>query len=131
MIDLTNSELFKDLVCFKMHEHDIDLHNDFRCIQLLYLNTKKKLTLIFENIKRVKIAKKICIIFDDVIIEKMDVQFIGVASESSMELFYRGRFQVDDKLFDTNETNQSYFYLEFVDGLSLELFARFVKVLEI
>jgi hypothetical protein len=131
MTDLTNSELFKDLVSFKMEGYDIDLHNDFRCVQLIYLNTQKKLTLIFENVKIIKIGKKICIIFDDVIIEKIDAQFNGAAPESSIELFYRGRFQVGDKLIDTNENNQNYFYLEFVKGLSMELFARYVKVLEI
>jgi hypothetical protein len=47
MIDLTNSELFKDLVCFKTEGDDIDLHNDLRCTQLLYLNNEKKLKLVF------------------------------------------------------------------------------------
>jgi hypothetical protein len=73
MIDLTNSELFKDLVCFKMEGDDIDLHNDLRCTQLLYLNNEKKLKLVFESVQRVKIVKKICIVFEDVIIEKIDV----------------------------------------------------------
>jgi hypothetical protein len=40
-----------------------------------------------------------------------------------LDLFYRGRFEIDGKLYGTSEKGENYFYLDFLEDNSFEIFA--------
>ena len=128
-IDLTDAELFKNLVEIQNNGIYIDLHNDYYCSQLIYEPGKSNdLLLEFSLIGKENPFKKIEIVFSDIKIKKMSLQLLNnFHNNLTIDNIYRGRFQVGDELYERSKNGRSYYYMDFVEGCAIELFARFVK----
>ena len=128
MIDITNTEVLKDLSSFDYVNQFIDLHNDYECLSLKYFKEKKEFQLSFEPRIKNLISNRITIFFEEIEISKCCIYFSRTIDSSTLNIFYRGRFETDGKLLELNSDNKTYWYIEFEDGDILELFPSKVLV---
>ncbi|WP_212001427.1 hypothetical protein [Chitinophaga sp. HK235] len=117
--DVTHIELFETLLSGDIGDMYYDLHNDFECIRITYSLVEKKLELRFIN--------------DDY---KLIVSFLGArlghcnfnptkpGKGNDMDLFYRGRFEMNNNLHEMTSKGEYYFYISFLEGDALEIFSR-------
>ena len=110
--ELTMTDLFESLLEFEFHGKSIDLHNDFNCTSILYKAQTNTLSLKFER----------------AILTSYKHEIGCRLTELTIDNFYRGRYQIDESLHEFSHDGKSYFYIEFDEGLSLELFANKVLV---
>jgi hypothetical protein len=125
-INLTEAELFKNLIEIQDVGIYIDLHNDYSCSRLLYDPAQSGDLLIeFLLIGSEKPFKKVEIVFGDVRVTKMSLQlFDGIHINLTIDNMYRGRFQLGDALYEYSNSGRSYYYVDFYEGYAIELFAR-------
>lgn len=121
MIDITGGELFKDLMCFQIQNKVIDLHNDYECESIKYRHEEKKLIFMFN--RQAFSNSKITLVFEGVSIQKCDLYLSRTADSGTLNVFYRGRFEVDGNLYEKSKSNQEYYYIEFENGDKFELFS--------
>lgn len=112
---LENVELFKFLTEFELDNTYCDLHNEFKCFQISYI--KNDLNLYFKHNKK-EITIKFT--FQNTLFDEFEYIFENNI-DLTLDLMYRGKCEVNDKLIETNENNQSYFYIEFVDNVIIKL----------
>lgn len=127
IIDLTESELFKNLVETTMEDIYIDLHNDYNCSGINYKGADKNLVLLFEKIDRSK--PFISIRFENTVFDIVNLNFKSILKSLTLDNFYRGRFEIDNSLKEYSDEGQGYFYLEFYEDCSIQLFSNSVKLL--
>jgi hypothetical protein len=73
---------------------------------------------------------KICITFKEATIAR--INFIHpTAEERTLNNFYRGRYEKDQRLFESSELGEEYFYFEFENGDSFEVFSKEVVLFEL
>lgn len=120
MIDLSQKELFEDLLTVKLNNEFIDLHNDFNCEEFIYDKANCILKFLFRG------NGKILLTFIDVEITRLNVSFGSNPDSGTLNNFYRGRFEINGKLFEYREDGRGYYYLEFETDNKLELHARSV-----
>lgn len=121
MIELKNVELFKDLTTIEQNGIVLDLHNDFTCAIVDYDKNEKLLHIGFiSNID----GGKICLRFEGVTIVKLNLIFNKIKDKSTINILYRGRFEIDGSLFEYSKLQESYFYMEFEEGDSFEFFTE-------
>lgn len=104
MIDLTQKELFEDLLTVKLDDEFIDLHNDFNCEEFIYDNTGCFLKLLFKGNGQISLT------FVNVEITKLNVSFGSDADAGILNNFYRGRFEINGKLYEYKEDGRWYFF---------------------
>ncbi len=129
-IDLTDFELSKSFAEIEGHGLYIDLHNEFKCDSIVFQNQKSELVLSFSTEPTLKKkVKQVDIIFEDITIElfsiKEDDELPGAWTINNI---YRGRFE--NKLGVLSELSidgRYYYYIDFYQDYSFELFARAVK----
>ena len=106
-MDLTEVELFKNVLEIKSGTLHIDLHNDFTCINLDHIG--EDLTLKFQHDKG---DGHVMLQFKKVEVLKMQLplQFEGL----TLDNFHRGRFSYEDD----NCNGKMFFYVETIeDGI--------------
>ncbi|HZX58837.1 MAG TPA: hypothetical protein VFE54_08930 [Mucilaginibacter sp.] len=129
-IDLTDFELFKSFAEIEGHGLYIDLHNEFKCDSIIFQNQKRELVLSFSTEPAFKKkAKQVDIIFEDITIElfsmKDDNELPGAWT---IDNIYRGRFEIDSGILsDVSNDGRYYYYIDFYQDYSFELFAKAVK----
>lgn len=125
-IDLTHSELFKSFDEIEGDGFDVDLHNEFKCDSINFKNQKTELILSFMiEPKFARKVNRIDIVFEDVRLESF---FLKKDNESPDEWtinnIYRGRFQKEEDVLELSNDGRSYYYIDFYQDYSFELFAR-------
>ena len=128
MIDITNSELFKDLTSLNYENQIIDLHNEYECLCFKYISSSESLEFVFESRDSEILKIYFIIIFEQVEIEVANFYFKRTESSSTINIFYRGRFELNGKLFEFDSLGKKYWYLEFETGDKLEIFSSKVFI---
>ena len=129
MTDLTGSELFKDLASFKLDDEIIDLHNSYNCIDIVFDAVVNELKIVFEHISEA--GNKVGLVFENVSIRKMSIKLNRTPDSQTLNILYRGRFEVNNVLYEYSSLQQSYFYFEFEEGDAFEVFSDKVFALKL
>lgn len=124
MLDLTESPLFESLLIFETGNGIIDLHNGYNCRSILYDSNSKILRCFFEG------SKNLILEFRDVIVAKLNLLLQLTSDSSTLNNFYRGRFEINNTLYESSADGRRCFYLEFEAGDALELYAYKVFLIE-
>lgn len=125
LIDVTNNHLFESILQFCYNDLTVDLHNDYKCYKYIYDSQKQEFLVSFKE-KKGEIFR-VSIWFKYAIIKNLSYQFIIPADHLTLDNFYRGRFEENGKLFETSSLG-NYYYIDFVEGINFELFAKEVQV---
>jgi len=122
MIDLIDIPLFDNLSQSDISGKYFDFHNDFDCVDITFSN--KKLVLNFLNL----IDKfTILISFYDVTVCAFDLSNIKDVSHWTIDNIYRGKTTIVNSLVEVNSEGSGYFYIDFVDGQIIELWASSIS----
>jgi hypothetical protein len=125
MIELTNIELFKSLATIESGSTFFDLHNNYKCTSIRYGSAEKLFELAFQATNSSVILK-----FEGAIISKMDLVPKRTEDSSTLNNFYRGRYVVNEEIFEHTPLGQSFYYIEFEEGDVFEVFAERVFILD-
>ena len=128
-MDLTNSELFKDLTAISEENQFFDLHNDYSCKAISYDSATKVLRAIFEPCKSK--TNNLCLEFTEARIAKLFFYFSCSQDASTISAFYRGRFEIEGELLEYLKSDERYFYIDFQEEDKLEVFAKKVSLFEL
>lgn len=118
MIELKADTLFECLMSIKTDDGYIDLHNDYQCQGISYSN--QSLRLFFKGRNNVTVE------FTGIEIIKMEWLFEQTPDSSTLDNFYRGRFEKNGELHEITDSGKRYFYIDFYEGDAIELFADYV-----
>lgn len=126
-VDLTKTELFKSFSEISFDDMYIDLHNEFNCYSIKQLQTQ--LTLSFKASKNnSRKIQHVEIVFKDVSIRSMNFK-IDENNDADwvVDIFYRGRFvDQNEVLSEVSVEGKYYYYLDFYNDYSFELFSNSV-----
>ena len=125
MIDLTNIALFESLASIESGGTTIDLHNDYDCTDIRYDVEEKLFELTFQATDSTIVLK-----FEGASISKFNLVPKRTEDSSTLNNFYRGRFVVNEKIFEYSPSGEGYYYIEFEEGDAFEVFAGKVFLLE-
>jgi hypothetical protein len=118
--DLTTVPLFDGLLSFQIEGVEVDLHNEYDCRAVSLEKNTLKLSFI-----HISTSQRIIILFKDVVLRLLSFD-LGI-TDSTLDLFYRGRFEEDENVLSTyDQQGRSYFYLSFDSGSEIQLLARSV-----
>jgi len=127
-IDLTSSKLFKNLIEFDDDETYIDIHNDYFCYQIKYDEDLESIQMLFNSVDSSAIFEKVDIELSGIQIIKMSLLLRSeLKKKITLDTFYRGRYEIEGVLKEYSDQGKPYFYIEFDEGYSMELFANSVK----
>lgn len=126
MIDLTDSTLFQDLtyVEFSNGELGFDLHNDYNCITIDFNSKDNSIKFFFESNKKDIIDNHLFLFFKNAKIENFNLFFERTTDTSTINNFYRGKFERESIVLEYMETGERFFYIEFEEGDKFEIFAK-------
>lgn len=126
MIELTDAELFKDLVLIDQDGIAFDVHNDYDCINMTYEKKEPSLILYFEasSKKETTSCKRIRVEFKEATLVKFDLILNRTTDSATINNIYRGRFEQEGKLLEYSDDGARYFYIEFETGDKVELFSK-------
>lgn len=130
LIELTNVELFKDLTTLKTVDGLFDMHNDYICTKIDFKSSDKTLGFLFKPNKSDAVKNNLYLLFQNVTLSNFNLYLNRTTDSSILDSFYRGRYQLDDALFEYTPTGEGYFYLEFIEGDAFECFAGKVTLSE-
>lgn len=130
LIELTNAELLKDLTTVETVDTFFDLHNEYICTNIDYKSSDKTLFFLFEPNKNDAAKNNLYLLFENATIANLNFYINKTADSSTLDSFYRGRYQIEDALFEYAPTGEGYFYLEFMEGDAFECFAGKVTLSE-
>jgi hypothetical protein len=121
-------ELFKDLTWLQQKNKVFDLHNDYNCVSINYDLARRITEIIFESINSK--LNKLCLLFEESSIVKF-IFFLNKSGDAStINSFYRGRFETSEGLAEYSASGGRYFYIEFEEGDIIEMFAQRVTLFE-
>lgn len=117
-------ELFKNIAQLDCAGKYFDFHNEYVCTNL-FLN-QKCLTL---NLIHSITGANISLIFNGISITKFDFPFKDAIEPGlTLDNVYRGRYELDNNLFEFDYNNRSYYYLEFYEGFKIEFFSTSLQL---
>jgi hypothetical protein len=123
MIELTDEMLFKDLTFIERNGNKYDLHNDYKCVIFDYNKENETLNIVFEARVSKSENLRVGLTFKEVTIAKFEMFFTRTEDTSTLNSFYRGRFEKDGKFFEYSATGARYFYIEFEQGDKIEFYS--------
>ncbi|PSL49652.1 hypothetical protein CLV51_101987 [Chitinophaga niastensis] len=123
MKDVTHTALFECIMSGEINGSLYDLHNDYECIKIQHDATQKTLELRFVNDDY-----KIIVEFYQVTITNFTINPSRTAESSTLDLFYRGRFERNNNLHEVTDLGEYYFYLAWLEHDAIELFAKQVTL---
>lgn len=127
-IDVKLPELFKNLLEIQIDDSKyIDLHNDYNCNLISYLSVTKELRISFTPCSNTMLSQ-VNLIFNEVSISSMSFDFEDMSGIDTIDSLYRGKFEGRNGLQEIAEDGRSYYYIEFYNGFSFELFAKGIIV---
>lgn len=122
-IDAKDIELFRNLAQWDLESVYYDFHNDFICILIKFGETT--LTLKF---RRTADEADITVSFLNTTIVNFEFTVLPESDELRIDLLYRGRFEKEGQLLETDENGRAYFYLEFCDEQKIEFFSGSISI---
>lgn len=118
--DLTPTPLFDGLLSFQIEGVEVDLHNEYDCRAVSLEKNTLRLSFI-----HVSTSQPIIILFKDALV--CVLSFDPSIPDSTLDLFYRGRFEEGENVLSTyDQQGRSYYYLSFNNGSEIQLLARSV-----
>ncbi|MCO5242029.1 MAG: hypothetical protein M9904_18470 [Chitinophagaceae bacterium] len=124
MIDLTDTSLFQDLTYIQFDNAGFDLHNDYHCVEIAYNSKDDSIQFTFNPTKKGIIDMQVYLFFQNAKIENLNLVFERTADTTTINNFYRGKFERENTLLEYLETGERFFYIEFEEGDKFEIFAR-------
>lgn len=131
-ISLTQSELFKNSITLDLDDANLDLHNDYDCIRLVYNGTYNEFRLTF---KRVTLETDVNynlvdVVFIDAVMDTCLFVFDEDISDEfkTIDMLYRGRFENGNELAEFDSSGRSLYYISFYSGIELKVFAKAIIV---
>lgn len=128
-MDLTNCELFKDFTTVSAENKFIDLHNDYNCKSISYDSVAKVLKLFFEPCNSTE--NNLCLEFTEARIANFIFHLTCSQDASTLNAFYRGRFENEGVLLECSKSDERYFYIELQEEDKFEVFAKKVSLFEL
>jgi len=125
MLSITNYKLFEDISEFLFEGHRVNLHDDFECTQIKFVGESGLFVFTFKHLEERQFVE---LQFHNARLSSLDFNFPLNANASTLEIFYRGRFEEDGILKEVTINNEKIFYLEFNEGVAINLFARQVTL---
>jgi hypothetical protein len=129
VIELTDIEIFKDLISLDLEIRTFDLHNDYKCDTINLNGINNSLSLLFRH-NSIE-TEKVCLLFKNISIKKLNFFPDRTSDSKTIDLIYRGRFETETGLQEYSNSGQGYFYIQFVTGDEIELLAEKVFVFQI
>ena len=121
---INSPELFKNIAQLDCAGNYYDFHNEFVCTKLMFEQESLTLTL-----KHSVTDLNVSLIFSDVTIAKVELLYKEAISQSlTLDNLYRGRYQIDDSLYEYDSKKRSYYYLEFYEGYKMEFFGACLQL---
>lgn len=126
-IKLLKPELFENLAEFNNGKTYIDLHNHFDCTQIKL--DQHSLTLLFTALDPTSGIGSVKFTFKNIVVSKIsDYLTNGNLFKLTVDNIYRGRFEKNGKLFEHSEKGLYYYYVDFYQDYSIELFASELSI---
>lgn len=122
-IDSRKIEILKNLSQFEFGNIYYDFHNDFDCIGISLEN--KFLILLF---KKIIDGSIISFRFENVDLVNFEFTNFSEFENLTIDNIYRGRFEKNGLLMESNNQQKSYFYLEFDQGSKLEFWSEAILI---
>src|SRR5687768_9975936 len=116
MIDLTNTELFLELTTIEYGESFFDLHNDYNCVDINYKLPDKTIRFLFQPRIPEPTKKDLCLLFEEATIADLHVNLKRTEDSCTLDLFYRGRYEIDGNLIEFSPLGEGIFYIDFWEG---------------
>lgn len=126
VINSKEIEIFKNLSQFDLGNIYYDFHNDFDCIKIS-LENNFLLFLFKKNEEKEIVSFK----FENIDITKFEFSNFSEFVNLTIDNLYRGRFEKDDQLIEFDKDGKAYFYLEFYEGVKMELWCENIVVKKI
>lgn len=132
MINLFDTNLFEYLTSIQEGNSFFDIHNNFVCTNFSYKQDTKRLKILFKNTSNnERDVNEVCIIFNRATIVGFELYLSRINDSSTLNDFYRGRFETSEGLAEYSQLNEAYFYLEFERGDKFEVLAQEVLFFQI
>jgi len=128
MIDLTNAELFLDLTTIHNGESFFDLHNDYNCADINYKLLDNAISFLFQPKPPELMKKDLCLLFEEATIVDCTINLKRTDDSSTLDLFYRGRYEIAGNLFEISANGEGVFYIELLEGNSFIIFSKKVTL---
>jgi hypothetical protein len=125
MVSITNYKLFEDISEFLFDGHRVNLHDDFECTQIQFVDESGLFVFTFTQLEERQVVE---LQFHNARLSNLDIHFPLNTNASTLEIFYRGRFEEDGILQELTIDNEKIFYLEFNEGIVINLFAKEVTL---
>lgn len=103
-------------------KNNYDLHNDFYCSGINFSSVKPRFVLTFLPLDVGRNLPKVVLIFENVNIGKIELYSSNVVDSTTINNFYRGRYQVGNELREETPNKEVIFYIEFENANKWELF---------
>lgn len=129
MIDLTKAELLKDLTLLDLEIGVYDLHNEYECSLISLTPTENSLSILFES--DIAGKEKVCFQFKEVRVAKFELFPKQLSDRNTINTIYRGRFESEGQVHEHSNLGESYFYIEFEQGDSIEFFSKRLVFLQL
>ncbi|OJW45487.1 MAG: hypothetical protein BGO56_02050 [Sphingobacteriales bacterium 48-107] len=123
MVSAITLEILKDLLQLEYQNKYYDIHNDYNCARISYL--EKKLFLFLEKIDA---SASMIILFNQV--DLVVFNTYPTKDNGTIDSFYRGRTFMNEALVEETEDEKGYFYLEFYEGQKIEFWAKSLEIQE-
>jgi hypothetical protein len=118
-----NIKLFENLSIFEIEGLYYDFHNNFYCFGITLKDNN--FILLLKNIEEEYL---VYFKFENMFLEKFEFLNFEEFKNLTIDSLYRGRFEEDGRLVEFNNRGQSYFYIEFYEGLYIELWCENIVV---
>ena len=128
MIDLTNAELFLDLTTINYDGFFFDLHNDYECADINFSLSEKTIGFLFQPRGSAQLKKDLYLLFEGATIANGTINLKRTADSSTLDLFYRGRYEIAGELFEISSEGDNVYYVNFIEGDSFIIFSKKVTL---
>lgn len=115
---MTLTPLFEGLLSFQIEGLEVDLHNEYDCRAISLEKNALRLSFVHTFMDQT-----IILLFKDAVLCLLS--FDLSIPDSTLDLFYRGRFEEGENVLSTyDQQGRSYYYLSFDNGNEIQLLAR-------
>jgi hypothetical protein len=122
--EIKQSKILDDLTSIDVGGEYFDLHNNYKCVYLKHFIEENKLIMSFKTATaRPQKINKVEVVFEEVEITRVSFTPGNFKELMTIDNFYRGRYEVNNALMEYSPEGKAYYYFEFYDGYSFEVFA--------
>lgn len=125
MITALSIPLFESITQHNYNNIYYDFHNDYNCTSINLENSLFTLTF-----TKISDASVVVLIFHNTVFTKLNLRILQEPDADTIDMIYRGRFELDNKLSETDGYGRGYFYIAFCDETSIELWAESIALAE-